>query len=73
MGCGLKYKLRERVDQLVMRWYGHMEKMSEERLGKRINRAGVDGTRGRGRPRARCHVGVIKVLGEKLMTIQQAE
>ena len=30
MGCGLKHKLSERVDQSAMRWYGHMERMSEE-------------------------------------------
>ena len=73
MGCGLKYKLSERVDQSVMRWYGHMERMSEERLVKRIYRAGVDGMRGRGRPRTRWHDGVRKVIGERGMTIQQAE
>ena len=32
MGCGLKCRLSERVDLSVMRWYGHMERMSEERL-----------------------------------------
>ena len=58
MGCGLKHKLNEKVDQSVMRWYGHMERMMEERLVKRIYRAGVGGTRGRGRPRTRWHVGV---------------
>ena len=39
MGCGLKDKLSERVDQSVVRWYGHMERMSEERLVKQIYRA----------------------------------
>ena len=50
-GCGLKYKLSKRVDQSVMRWYGHIVCMSEEILVKRTYRAGVDGTRGRCRPR----------------------
>ena len=40
-GCGLRYKLSERMDQSVMRWYEHIEKMSEERLEKRIYKAGV--------------------------------
>ena len=30
MGYGLKDKLSERVGQSIMRWYGHMERMSEE-------------------------------------------
>ena len=49
-----------------------MERMSEERLVKRFYIAGLDGIRGRGRPRNRWH-GVRKVFGERGMTIQQAE
>ena len=30
MECGLMYKLSERVDQPVMRWYGHMEREAGE-------------------------------------------
>ena len=73
IGCVLKYMLRERVDQSVMRWHRHIERMSEEGIVKRINRAGVDGKRGRDRPRTRWHDGVREVLGERGMTIQQAE
>ena len=29
MRCGLNYKLSERMNQSVMRWYGHMERMIE--------------------------------------------
>ena len=28
--CGLNYRLSEKLNQLDMRWYGHMERMSEE-------------------------------------------
>ena len=66
-------ELSEKVDQSVIRWYGHMEKMSEKGLVNRIHRAGVDGTRGRGRARTGLLNGVRKVLGERCMTIQQAE
>ena len=38
---------------VFMRWFGHMEWMSEVRLVKRIYIAGVGETRGMGRPRAR--------------------
>ena len=40
---------------------------------KRIYRAEVDGTRGRGRPRTRWLDGMRKVLSEKGMTIQHAD
>ena len=40
--CSLKYKLNEKVDQSVMRWYGHMEKIGKERHVKQIYRAGMD-------------------------------
>ena len=36
MGYGLKYRQSERVYQSVMRWYGHIERMSEEIHVKRI-------------------------------------
>ena len=49
--CGLRYKLSERVDQPVIICYGYMERMSEERLVKRIYRVGLDGARERGRTR----------------------
>ena len=73
MGCGLKCKLNERVGQSVMRWYGQIERMSEQRLMKEIRRAGMDGTRGTGRLRTIRHDGMIKVLGERDMTILQVE
>ena len=41
-GCGMKYELSERLEQSVMRWCGHMERMSDKRLVNRTNRAEVD-------------------------------
>ena len=40
--CGLKYKLSERMNQLVMRWYERMGNMSREKLVKRIKKAEVE-------------------------------
>ena len=73
MGCGFTYKLSERVNQSIIIWYGHMDRMSEERLVKRISRAEENRAIGRGRSRTRWRNGVRKVLGEKDMTIQHAE
>ena len=40
--------LSERVDQSAIKWYGHTERMSEERLAKHSYIAGVDRNWGRG-------------------------
>ena len=42
-----------RAEQCVLRWCGHMERMEEERLVKRIVESDVRGVRLRGRPRMR--------------------
>ena len=51
--------LSERVDQSVLRWFGHMEQMDEGRLAKRVMNADVEGHRPRGRPKLRWVDGVI--------------
>ena len=56
--CGNKRSFGERVDQGVLKWYGHMERMNDERLTKRVYKAEVEGVRGRGRPRKRWKDGV---------------
>ena len=38
-------QLSERVDQSVLRWFGHMEQMDEERMVKRVMNADVEGNR----------------------------
>ena len=45
---GVDEKLSERVDRKVLKWYGHVERMSGERLTKRVYRSEVEGERGRG-------------------------
>ena len=50
-----------------------LQKISGKRLVKRIYRAEVEGTRGRGRLLTRWRDRVKKVLGRKGMTIQWAE
>ena len=71
--CGLQCKSSERVDMSVMRWYEHMGRMSAERLVKHIYREVVGETREIGKPRARRHGSVRKVLSEREMPFQQSE
>ena len=32
--CGVKNSLDERIDENVLRWFGHVEKMKSERIAK---------------------------------------
>ena len=43
----------ERIERNVLKWLGHVERMGEERLVKRVDRANVEGNRRRGRPQRR--------------------
>ena len=38
------------VDQCVLRWFGHLERVDEERMAKMMN-SNVEGNRCKGRPR----------------------
>ena len=39
----------ERIERNVLKWFGHMERVGEERLVKRVNRANLECNRGGGR------------------------
>ena len=44
-------KLSGRVDQSVLRWFGYVERMDEERMAMKVVISNVEGNRCRGRPR----------------------
>ena len=44
-GYGVNCMLCERVDQSIIRWHAHIERMVEDRLVKRIKKAELDGTK----------------------------
>ena len=48
---GMMRDLAGRVENCVLRWFGHLERMDGERMAKRIYGSGVVGGRGRGRPK----------------------
>ena len=39
--------LAEKVDRRVLRWFGHVEKMDEERWPRKVKAAKVEGQQGR--------------------------
>ena len=50
--CGCELSVLKRTERNVLKLLRHLEKMGQERLGKRVYRASVDGNRGRGRETA---------------------
>ena len=61
--AGIGRELASRVDQRVLRWFGHVERMDESRLARRVMMAEVNGRRVRGRQRfgwldGRCEGGL---------------
>ena len=49
----IQVDLAGRVEKRVLSWLGHLERMSEQRITKRVWRALVPGRRCKGRPRFR--------------------
>ena len=49
--AGIERELASRADQRVLRWFGHVERIYEFRMDRRVLMAEVSGGRVRGRPR----------------------
>ena len=64
----IERELESRADQRVLRWFGHVERMYDYRMAKRMLMAELSGGRVRGRPRLGW-MDVVKVaLGNRGMT-----
>ena len=59
-----------RVDQRVLRWFGHMERIVEYRMIRRVLMADVSGGRVPGRPRLGWMNGVRVASGSRGMTVK---
>ena len=69
---GMNVDLSGRADKSVLRWFGHMERMEEVRLTKKVMNSRRSGNRARGRPRYRWSDGVKKALNDRGMTVDEA-
>ena len=63
--AGIERELVSRADQRVLRWFGHMEKMDECRMARRVLMTEVSGGRVRERPRSGWMDGVNFSLGQQ--------
>ena len=68
---GVTRELSGRADQSVLRWFGHTERMDEDRLVKRIVKSEVQGARPRGRPPLGWKDSVKRALDARGMTMEQ--
>ena len=68
----IERELASRADQRVLRWFGHVERMDEYRMARRVLIAEVSGGWVRGRPRLGWMDGVKVALGNRGMTVEAA-
>ena len=72
MRAGIERELASRADRRVLRWFGHVERMDEYCMARRVLMAEVSGGRVRGRPRLGWMDGVKVALGNRGMTVEAA-
>ena len=72
MRAGIEMELASRADQRVLRWFGHVERMDEYSVARRVLMAEVSGRRVRERPRLGWMDGVKVALGNRGMTVEAA-
>ena len=65
-------KLSERIDKRVLTWFGHVERMNDGRMTKRVYKSEVSGTRLRGRPRLRWKDGVKRTMQSMNVSMKDA-
>ena len=63
--AGIERELASRTDQRILRWFGHVQRMDEYRIARRVLMAEVIGGRVRGRPRLGWMDGVKVALGNR--------
>ena len=69
---GVRRELAAIVDMNVLRWFGHLERMDNEQLLKKVMNAKVNGRNARGRPRFGWMDGVKRALNDGRMDVREA-
>ena len=69
---GVRRELAARVDMNVLRWFGRVERMGNERLLEKVMNTKVDRRSARGRPKFGWMDGVKRALNDRRMDIREA-
>ena len=67
---GIEMEFASRADQRVLRWFGHVERMDDYRMARKVLMAEVSGGRVRGRLRLGWMDDVKVALGNRGMTVE---
>ena len=59
--CGVRKGLDERIDESILRWFGHVERMERDRIANRVYVGEFAGSRSVGRLRKRW-IDTVKVF-----------
>ena len=70
--CGKNVSVSQRMDQGVLKWFGHVERMENERLVKRVYDSEVRGVRRRGGQK-KLYEWVKETLERKGLNIQEVK
>ena len=70
--AGIEREVASRADQRVLKWFGHVERMDDYRMARRVLMAEISGGRVRRRPRLGWMDGVKVALGNRGMTVEAA-
>ena len=70
--AGIEMELASRAHQRVLRRFGHVERMGDHRMARRVLMVEVSGGRVRGRPMLGWTDGVKLALGKRGMTVEAA-
>ena len=70
--AGIERELASRADQRVLRWFGHVERVDENRMARTVLTEEVSGGRVRGRPRLGWMDDVKVALGNRGMMVEAA-
>ena len=70
--CGVKKGINERINESTLRWFGHVERMNESRLVKRMYSGECVGNRPAGRPKRKWIESVNECLKERNVSLAEA-
>ena len=70
--CGVRKGLDERIDEGVLRWFGHVERMERDRIAKRVYVGVCAGSSSVGRPWKRWIDTVKDYLRKRDLDVKQA-